>query len=95
MMNENVKDLKDAIRSGRYATKLDPTGDRHLYDMELMDLALRFRRDVITAFGLVGHPKADECFGLAWDHGYTAAPGTNGLDTVVSHFQDFERLLAR
>jgi hypothetical protein len=38
--------------------------------------------------GVIGNPKLDKCYSLAWDHGHAY-----GLDEVASHFADFVELI--
>lgn len=38
--------------------------------------------------GLVGHPKLDTLYDLAWSHGHAS-----GFDEVRSYFEDFAQLL--
>lgn len=46
-----------------------------------------FKRDVISDFGLAGHPKADRIFAKAWESGHAY-----GYPEVYSHFADLAEL---
>lgn len=46
------------------------------------------KKQLAIAAGLVGHPKLDALYDLAWEHGHSA-----GWNEVETYFKDFARLL--
>lgn len=47
-----------------------------------------FKADLEAEYELVGHPKADKVFGLAWEHGHSAS-----LHEVWMYYDDFAELV--
>lgn len=43
-----------------------------LYNEEVLRLQTEFRNDLIEKYGMTGHPKANQCFNMAWDFGQSS-----------------------
>lgn len=61
---------------------------RAAYRFDVARLILEFKADLLEDSGVTGHPKAEKCFSLAWDHGHSA-----GLSEVKMYFEEFVELL--
>lgn len=46
-----------------------------LYQEEVLRLRNEFRRDLFEKYEMTGHPKANQCFDMAWDFGQTSSYG--------------------
>lgn len=51
-------------------------------------LEAEFKADLLAEYGVTGHPKADKCFSLAWDHGHSS-----GYGEVKNYFDDYVELI--
>lgn len=62
--------------------------DRKAYDEDETRLYEEFKRDALKECGILGHPKADRCFSLAWTHGHD-----HGYQAVFNYLDEFSHLL--
>jgi len=58
------------------------------YYQRQRDLMDEFKRDLIADHNLTNHPKADKCYFLAWDLGYSV-----GLHEVSKYFSELKTLI--
>ena len=52
------------------------------------ELNMLVKSDLEAQHGIVGHPKADKLWSLAWDAGHSA-----GYSDVITYYEDFVELL--
>jgi len=58
------------------------------YRKEKDRLETEFKHDALESCGILGHPKADACFSLAYSYGHSA-----GFSEVYSYLSDLSELL--
>jgi len=58
------------------------------YHKKESELLQEFKRDLIANSGLTGHPKANQCYELAWEFG-----SEEGLPSVARFFDKLDELL--
>jgi len=61
---------------------------RAAYRAENTRLEVKFKADLEAEFDVVGHPKADKCFSLAWEHGHSS-----GYQEVYNYYSEFVELI--
>lgn len=61
---------------------------RAAYDKDEARLLAQFQADLEAEFGVVGHPKADKLYALAWERGHAS-----GLAEVVTHYEELVDLV--
>lgn len=61
---------------------------RAAYNADEARLLAQFKADLEAEYGVVGHPKADKLYALAWEHGHSA-----GLTEVVHYYEEFVELV--
>src|SRR4051812_42279726 len=73
-----------------YPDRKDPEykAKREAYNQRTAALEAEFKNDLYVEFGVVGHPKADQVFSLAWSHGHSA-----GYAEVANYFSEFVELI--
>jgi hypothetical protein len=64
------------------------TASRQAYVAESRRLEAQFKADLEKGFDVVGNPKTDECFKLAWEYGHSA-----GFKEVYSYYCDLVLLI--
>lgn len=52
------------------------------------EIDAQFKKDAIAYVSITGHPKAEDCYSLAWAYGHSS-----GLSSVLEHLEDFAELL--
>lgn len=70
-----------------YKNKFDFKTQREEYRKEESRIHNDFRRDALTEVGMLGHPKADKVYALAWENGHAY-----GFREVFSHLQDLAEI---
>lgn len=89
----DARGTHEKANDGVYRTQLPyarATHDRPVYEAYEADinrLHQLFRSDLEHEFGMVGHPKADALFRLAWEHGHAS-----GHAEVASYYSEFAEL---
>ena len=61
---------------------------RRLHREEDTRLNALLRTDLEEEHGLVGHPKADRAWDLAWEHGHSS-----GYSDIIYYYEDFAELV--
>jgi len=61
---------------------------RVAYVVEQSRLEQEFKADLFKETGVTGHPKANKCYGIAYDYGHHA-----GFEEVASHFDTLVDLI--
>ena len=87
-------ELYQKIKNGDYQTKI-PHPSRNAtkekkdeYTKDCSKLRDQFKKDVIDAVGLKGHPKAEKAYFIAWDQWHSV-----GYFDVYCNLQDLAELL--
>jgi hypothetical protein len=80
-------DLFTRIRNDEFKNK-NPLFNRAAYNAESARLEGLFKAALFEEYGVTGHPKADKCYSLAWEHGHSA-----GFSEVANYFSEFVELI--
>lgn len=88
--------LLERIRNGDYAPKStyptrgseDWVERRAAYSKEQGLLEARFKEDLLKEHGVVGHPKVEKVWALAWDYGHS-----HGFHSVAGFFAELADLI--
>lgn len=70
------------------STAADRRAERAAYRAENTRLEVQFKADLEAEFGVIGNPKADKCFSLAWDYGHSS-----GYREVYSYYSELVELI--
>jgi hypothetical protein len=82
------KTFEEKISSRYYYTQLDHRSehDREAYWADKIRLEEEFKQDALKAAGLLGHPKADKAYSMAWADGHSS--GYNDVFYYLERFAD-------
>lgn len=92
--------IMDNIQAGKYKNQvLFPTRAEHptqearseamkQYRLGEHEAVLLFKKDVLEAYGVEDHPKAQRTFEIAWSHGHSS-----GYHEVLDWFDELSELL--
>lgn len=89
-----VLSVRDRIATGVYTTKLgyatnqSSRSQREAYELDLTRLKGVFMEDSLKEVGISTHPKASECYTLAWEMGQSY-----GYEQVLTYLEKFASLL--
>lgn len=99
----DTRSLSEKIRDGVYVSTIphprsrDYEGgsqnphyvqDRKRYHEDIGRLNAKFKEDLFKEHGVEGHPKAEKCYAIAYDHGHSA-----GMSEVANYFEEFVELI--
>jgi hypothetical protein len=86
-----IVSLTDRINNGVYENKMDfRTTERSIYRIENARLLEVFRKDLEHEYGMIGHPKADVLWRLAYDRGHSA-----GYNEIYNEYDELSVLITK
>jgi hypothetical protein len=82
-VNQEIESKKQSFAKSDFDEKVR----NNYYDID-NNTANEFKTDLLADFGVVGNPKADKAFNLAWEYGHSS-----GYYEVVNYFHDLVDLI--
>lgn len=89
-----MHNIYEKIEAGEYNTKIpyasyrkDPVNWK-IWDQDDKRLLIMFRNELEAMYNVVGNPKADQLWALAWAHGHSG-----GLADVLGFYDDMVVLI--
>lgn len=86
-VNEDTMTVRQA-REHKEAEKERDRRQRRLHDEERARLNAMVKADLEEEYGVIGHPKADKLWEIAWEHGHSS-----GYHDVACHYAELVELI--
>ena len=84
----NKTDVYEAVQAGLYNSKLKWEDDKKAYHLDCARLMKVFKQDLFEQYGVTNHPKAELCYGKAYEYGHSS-----GMSEIAIAFADLVELI--